>query len=198
MSTVEMTAEQESEAVSALRGARIVCGPADFLNTPQDAYVVIRPEIGSGAADWEQRLRSHHTIEFDLHTTDVDLSKKLGHGDVRDLALYLPALMGRLHKAGAEKPKLRFRLFPSAESLMQLVSYAVSQGASELEVELPAGVALQDQIAVAVLAARRRVRLEFRGRANAVQILDTRPTSDAWGRGVQRQIGGITVHYADR
>ncbi len=198
MSTVEVTSEQEREAVSALWGARIICGPADFLNTPQDALVVIRPEIGCGATDWEQHLRSHHTLEFDLHTTDVDLSKKLGHGDVRNLALYLPALMGRLHKAGAEKPKLRFRLFPSAESLMELVSYAISQGAGELEIELPAGVSLQDQIAVAVLAAKRRVRLEFRGRANAVQILETRPTADARGRGTQRQIGGVTVHYADR
>jgi hypothetical protein len=198
MSTVEMTGQQESEAVSALRGARLVCGPADFLNTPQQAHVVIRPEIGFAAADWEQRLRSHHTIEFDLHTTDVDLSKKLGHGDVRNLALCLPALMGRLHKAGAEKPKLRFRLFPSAENLMELVSYTVSQGASELEIELPAGVSLQDQIAVAVLAAKHCVKLEFRGRANDLQILDTRPMSDprtGGGQGLRDAIGTITVHY---
>ena len=198
MSAVGVTAEQESEAVSALRGARIICGPADFLHVPQDAYVVIRPELELGAADWEHRLRSHHTIEFDLHTTDVDFSKKLGHGDVRDLALYLPALMGRLHKAGAEKPKLRFRLFPSAESHMELVSYAISQGASELEIELPAGVSLEDQIAVAVLAAKHRARLEFRGRANVLQILDTCPTSDRRGHVLQRQVGGITVHYVDR
>ena len=168
----------ESEAVSALRGARLVCGPADFPNTPQQANVVVRPEIGFVAGNWEQHLKSHHTIEFDLYTTDVDLSKKLGHGDVRDLALCLPALLGRLHKAGAERPKLRFRLFPSADNLTDLVSYAVSQGASELEIELPAGIALHEQIAVAVLAARHGVRLDFRGRANALQILDTCPRSD--------------------